>query len=70
VALTIIAALMATTPTTCMARKNRGRRYGNVDNSLPELPHTPTAQQQQLTRYFSGSPYPDAKEVYVLRSFG
>ena len=29
------------------SKKNRGRRYGNVDNSLRELPHIPTAQQQQ-----------------------
>ena len=28
-------------------KKNRGRRYGYVDNSLRELPHIPTAQQQQ-----------------------
>jgi hypothetical protein len=28
-------------------QKNCGRRYGNVDNSLRELPHIPTAQQQQ-----------------------
>ena len=28
-------------------KKNRGRCYGNVDNSLRELPHIPTAQQQQ-----------------------
>jgi hypothetical protein len=29
------------------SKKNRGRRRGYVDNSLHELPHIPTAQQQQ-----------------------
>jgi len=29
------------------SKKNRVRCCGNVDNSLRELPHIPTAQQQQ-----------------------
>ena len=45
--------------------KNRDRRYENVDNSLRELPHIPTAQQQQPSRCFSGRPS-SATRLYTL----